>query len=254
MASPTSAARGVDWYVQTARLRATRIVEDVRWFAVFDPEHSHSHDGNQLVVHAPTDADLARVANEYFADAPHLAITTFADIPVSSVLALQGAGFRRTDFLIMAADPRDLASVDPGVAVVEVTEADSAVFQDAIWRVLEPEYTDEVTAELVDRRKALDLAGLVHRLAVRDAGTIVATCDVVVRDTTAELDAVAVDPAHRQCGIGDTLIAAAGQIARNSGVDLLVLTALAADWPREWYSRRGFEEVATEQSFVLDVR
>jgi ribosomal protein S18 acetylase RimI-like enzyme len=249
-----SALRGIDWYVQTARLRATTIVEDVRWFAVFDPEHPHSHDGNQLVVHQSTEIDLASVADEYFADAPHLAITTFADIPVSSVLDLQGAGFRRTDFLIMTADPRDVGPVDTDVDVVEVTEDESAVFAKAIWRVEQPEYTDEVTAELVDRRKALDLAGRVHRLAVRDSGTVVATCDVVVRDTTAELDAVAVDPERRQRGIGDALVATAGEIARRSGVDLLVLTALAADWPREWYSRRGFEEVATEQSFVLDVR
>jgi hypothetical protein len=59
-----SALRGIDWYVQTARLRATTIVEDVRWFAVFDPEHPHSHDGNQLVVHQSTEIDLASVADE----------------------------------------------------------------------------------------------------------------------------------------------------------------------------------------------
>ena len=110
MANTDLQAIAVDWYLASYRLRASDLVEQAEWFAVFDPEFAVSHDGNQLIVCRPTSADLAAAAESLFSlrQVPHRAISTFADIPVTSVLALQAAGYDRTDFVLMAAAVNDL--------------------------------------------------------------------------------------------------------------------------------------------------
>jgi ribosomal protein S18 acetylase RimI-like enzyme len=61
---------------------------------------------------------------------------------------------------------------------------------------------------------------------------------------TAMIDFVGTDPEHRGRGHGDALIAAAFAIAGDAGCDLIVLDADIDDWPRRWYGRLGFDEIA----------
>ncbi len=243
----------VDWYLNTYRLRASRLVSESKWFAVFDPEFAVSHDGNQLIAHEWTDADLEAKVDSLFAETQirHRAITTFADIPVTSVLALHAAGYDRTDFVLMAAAPTDLRPQSRGIQVEALSEPESADFSTATWAVERPGMPSETVADLVARRCRLDLAGTVHRLGIRDSSTtVVAACDFVIRGKVAEVDAVAVSPGSQSHGLGDALLAECIRLAMLHEIETVVLTALAADWPRDWYAKRGFAEVGTEQSFV----
>ena len=102
------------------------------------------------------------------------------------------------------------------------------------------------------RRVLLERAGRVHRLAVRDPASqqVVASADLIVRGSDAELDAVATHPDHRGAGLGNALVREAVRRAAVAGADLVLLTADADDWPREWYARRGFAAVGPAHSFT----
>lgn len=85
----------------------------------------------------------------------------------------------------------------------------------------------------------------VRYLAIRQAGAVVASCLLKIDGGTALLDMMNTEPDHRGQGHGDALVREALAVAGTAGADLVVLNALARDWPRGWYARRGFVEVAT---------
>jgi ribosomal protein S18 acetylase RimI-like enzyme len=62
------------------------------------------------------------------------------------------------------------------------------------------------------------------------------------------IDAVETLPDHQGRGHGNALVAQALALAGRAGCDLVTLEADAADWPRHWYARHGFSEVATSWS------
>jgi GNAT superfamily N-acetyltransferase len=75
---------------------------------------------------------------------------------------------------------------------------------------------------------------------VRAGGSPVACLDVTVRDGIAELDGLATLQPYRGRGYGQALMARGVAYAADAGCELVVLTALVEDWPREWYARHGF--------------
>ena len=75
------------------------------------------------------------------------------------------------------------------------------------------------------------------------SGDLVATTDLCLRGWTGEIDAVATLTAFRGKGYAAALMNAAIEAATAQGCTHVVLSALADDWPRAWYSRLGFVEV-----------
>lgn len=114
---------------------------------------------------------------------------------------------------------------------------------DADWRRDYPGIGDAAVAQLTDRYRAEEAVIDMRYLAVRSGGELVASCKLKIDGGTALLDMVDVAPAHRGHGHGDTLLAEARAVAGSAGCDLVVLDALASDWPRGWYARRGFTDV-----------
>ena len=57
------------------------------------------------------------------------------------------------------------------------------------------------------------------------------------------MEAVATLPAHRGRGYASAVVQHAVGEALAAGHDLIFLTALADDWPKELHARLGFEEV-----------
>jgi uncharacterized protein (DUF952 family)/ribosomal protein S18 acetylase RimI-like enzyme len=114
---------------------------------------------------------------------------------------------------------------------------------DAAWRRELPAATGAEIAQLTDRYRLEEAVLDLRYLAVRDAGAVAASCLLKIDGATALLDAVATEPAFRGRGHGDALLRHARALAAEAGCDLVVLEALATDWPRRWYARRGFTEV-----------
>ncbi|GCE47364.1 acetyltransferase (GNAT) family protein [Thermosporothrix hazakensis] len=63
------------------------------------------------------------------------------------------------------------------------------------------------------------------------------------------LQDVNIIPAYQGKGFGNELLHAICQLATTAGLQGLCLRADAADWPKNWYARYGFEHVATWTRF-----
>jgi uncharacterized protein (DUF952 family)/GNAT superfamily N-acetyltransferase len=106
-----------------------------------------------------------------------------------------------------------------------------------------PGITDGEIVELRDRYRYEEAVADLRYLAVFDRAVPVASCVLKIDGATALIDMVATDPAHRGRGHGDALLRTCRALAAAAGCDLLVLEALMADWPRQWYARLGFTEL-----------
>lgn len=115
---------------------------------------------------------------------------------------------------------------------------------DAAWRRDIPGVADEVVEQLGERYAAEEPVVDLRYLGVREHGVVVAGALLKIDGATASLDAVGTDADHRGRGHGDALVTGALSVAAAAGCDLVGLQAAADDWPRGWYRRRGFAEVA----------
>lgn len=174
----------------------------------------------------------------------HRHTVAYCHLSSSTLQSLAANGFVQTE-LVMSRPTSGPAILAPaGVKVAQVAPDHPAVLalHSRFWREeWMPEADDATVHELVGRRSAMDLAGSVTSLVVRDDDAVVASIDVCVRDGVAELDALATLRSHRGQGCATALFARGIEFARAAGSELVVLTALTDDWPWEWYARLGFE-------------
>lgn len=250
------------WYVQTARRRAARVVElGSDAFAVLDPTYPASFDNNRVV--SPTDVDglrLVGLADEVLGGAglEHRRVDVLTQVRQHDIDCFTAAGYQHESLALMAAATATAeAAARPveGVTVTETAEGLVAPFVTQMWRTeWLPDAPEATVRQLVARRRLLDRAGAVHRLAVLEGYLVVASTDVVVGEVdghrVAEVDAVAVRQDRRGRGLGDALLTAAATTAARAGAELLVLQALADDWPLQWYAARGYATVGAAHGFT----
>lgn len=74
-------------------------------------------------------------------------------------------------------------------------------------------------------------------------GTIAGCCALIPAGMSAELACLAVHSAHRGCGTGGRLLAAAADAARAAGIDRLFVFTTQA---RDWFIKNGFTEAASD--------
>lgn len=240
--------RAVALYTSVPVRRAVGVGDVPGGVAVLDPDVPSSHDNNRLVLSAPVDAaSMVASAEEVGGNAgwPHR----------SALLAWPGAGqvaaelgrqgWEAEELVLMGRSPAapPVAAADR-VEVVAQTEVHD--LWDRSWRrdLDVPAYRlDAVVEQLVRRERLNDLVVAVTDLVVREAGRVVAAAQLRVDGATAAVDSVLTDPGHRGRGHGDALLARALELAGAAGCDLVVLEAVADDWPRNWYARRGFADL-----------
>ncbi|MDT7706721.1 MAG: hypothetical protein QOG20_2328 [Pseudonocardiales bacterium] len=214
--------------------------------AVLTAPVSRSHQHNQLLLDGHTDvaalvADADRVLGG--AGLPHRRALLSGEhlAPVASALA--GLGWEVEELIGMAAPPPAVGPASSGAAGrIDIETA--RPFWDAMWR-RELRGVDDVTvAQLTDRHLLEDEVVDLRCLAVCEEGEVVAACLLKVDGATAVVDAVDTAPGHQRRGHGNALLAEAFAQAGAAGCDLVTLQADVADWPRDWYARRGFRAVA----------
>jgi predicted GNAT family acetyltransferase len=66
----------------------------------------------------------------------------------------------------------------------------------------------------------------------------------------AQIEDVATLPEHRRRGYASAVVLRVVEEALATGHDLVFLTALDDDWPKELYARLGFEEIGRSWSFL----
>ncbi len=245
--------RVADWYAETTLLRAQSIVPlaDGAWVAL-TPRWPDSFATNCVVVRRDPGGDrLVTWVDEHLGGAglAHRYVSAYCDLSEQTLARLVDAGYELTALVEMALPLP--AAVTPGDARAEPVDLDeTGLLHRVLWTdEWMPGISDSEVTQLVERRLD-DSAGETLSWAVRDpaashpvSGDLVASTDLCLRGWTGEIDAVATLKAFRGKGYAAALMASAIEAATARGCTHVVLTALADDWPRTWYSRLGFVEV-----------
>jgi GNAT superfamily N-acetyltransferase len=230
--------RVADWYAETTLLRAQSVtpLDDRAWVAL-TPRWPDSFATNCVVVRRdPGGERLAAWADERLGGAglSHRYVSAYCELTALVEMALPLP-----------------ALVAPCAASAELVDLDvTGRLHRVLWTdEWMPGIAESEVAQLVDRRLD-DSAGETLSWAVRDpaashpvSGDLVACTDLCLRGWTGEIDAVATLKAFRARGYAAAVMASAIAAATERGCSHVVLSALADDWPRAWYSRLGFVEV-----------
>ncbi|MFH8383378.1 GNAT family N-acetyltransferase [Kitasatospora sp. NPDC018058] len=243
------------FHVAFARRQAAAIAELPEFpgvFAVTNEEFVLSHEHNHLVVAGPGTgpAALPELAVRWLGQRRQYAITVLDDeLGERAAPVLTEAGYEWGAAVVLARETAGCELPEPAAHPAELAELRAAVLrQQSEW------YEDgELARQLTDRRAArLRGAEQVHFLAARTPGGEVAAWSDLYLDRAAglaQLEDLVTDTRHRGTGHGDTLLATGLALAAAAGIPRLFLLADAADWPREWYGRRGFAEIGRIHSF-----
>jgi uncharacterized protein (DUF952 family)/ribosomal protein S18 acetylase RimI-like enzyme len=215
--------------------------------AVLDPDVPYSRDNNRLLLTGPVDAGTVEAAADQVAGNagwPHQAAALMWPDAAGVAGDLARRGWHTEELLLMARRSGPVG--DPGRAEV-VDQRELHDFWTTSWRQELPadRQRDEVVAQLVARERLNDRVVAVSDVAVRENGRVVAAGQLRVDGATASVESVVTDPAARGRGHADAVLARVLRLAEEAGCDLVVLEAAAADWPRHWYARRGFEVVGS---------
>ncbi len=222
------------------RVRRAAQVRDVPGgVAVLDPRFPHSQDHNRLLLDGPVDAATIERAT-VDAGLPQPAATLAWPDAGGVAGDLAGRGWQAEELLVMT---RPAGPGLPGGGRAKVVDQREVhPLWEASWRrdLAGTPDLDAVVAQLIGREQTTGRVVAVHDVVVREEGRVVAAGQLRVDGATAAVEAVTTEPGARGRGHGDAVLARCLQVAAAGGCDLVVLEALAADWPREWYARRGF--------------
>lgn len=225
-------------------LRRAPVVRDVvGGVAVVDPRLPDSHESNAvcLLEDRPGD-EIVDVCEEMLGRAgvrDHRVVLELDDAVLPDDLTSRGWDHERLSTMVDEGPP-----VEPDERVVELARDQLERWWASRWREDLTGVDDEVVRQLVVRERLVDLADATTDLGVVIDGEVVASAQLRIDGATAEITAVMTSPAHRDQGRGTAVVRTALVRAAADDVDLVWLDADAEDWPRQWYARLGFREVA----------
>lgn len=212
--------------------------------AVGSPGHPASRDDNALLVTtSATPAAVRTAATPLVAEAtPAMVLLGPRSAPEIDDLAADGWTLTENRVLARpASEPVTWGGRGAGAAEV-VGQSDVHPLWEAGW-VKALGGASEVVAQLIDREQRNDRAVRVTDVAVREQEIVLAAGQLRIDGATACVEAVQTLPAAQGRGLADTVLARLLELAADAGCDLVVLEAVADDWPRHWYARRGFADV-----------
>jgi ribosomal protein S18 acetylase RimI-like enzyme len=250
----TALARLLRFREAAGRRQSTDIVATPVGFALLNSTYHYSYDHNKFLLTGPLDSarrldeivdvlDAAGCAN-------HTVIVHDETLGRAAEPLLSAAGFGWQRNVHM----RHRGAVEhaaPAVAVTEIPLAEMQDFDRASWRQDLPDATPQVVEQLAARRETrLAIAPEVVFLGVRGAdGTVVAHTDLYLdrESGIAQIEDVLTAPEHRGRGYARALLAEA--LRRADGCDLVFLEADLDDWPRHFYAKLGFTDLALTYTF-----
>ncbi|MGP3931868.1 GNAT family N-acetyltransferase [Nonomuraea sp. KM88] len=255
-AAPGDLARAIGFTHAFARRRAPVEVPVPGGFAVLDDSFPRSYDDNKLIVWSgdPDADELLRAADEVLAERAHRLVCVDDDrLGTTLAPAFAAAGYEHETNLIMAyrgAIPHDPPAADR----LELPELLPVLRRD--WRQALPQAPDDVIdglARRVERRlRGAGTAGTVGFRGVRagdgEAGEIAARADLYVDGGVAQIEGVFTGEQHRGKGHARALMTAL--LAEQAEAELIFLVADAADWPKDFYGRLGFEPLGSTHAFL----
>ncbi|MFE6227289.1 GNAT family N-acetyltransferase [Streptomyces sp. NPDC057854] len=233
------------------RRQAARTVDFPGGFAALDDTYALSRGDNHLLVDGPTDPEaLPGRADALLAHLPHRAVYVLDETTADACAApLARAGYTCAKVLLMR-------HTGPLPERGGAREVDLPALREPVaesWRRFLPDQPDEVIRQLVERRAARRRgAADVRFLASHDAyGQVASWADLYLDPAsgTAQIEDLVTAAPHLGQGHAGAVLDTALRMAADAGCGTVFLAALADDWPRHWYERRGFVPVGAIHCF-----
>jgi uncharacterized protein (DUF952 family)/ribosomal protein S18 acetylase RimI-like enzyme len=235
------AARAARQPVSIVRRMATAEVPVAGGVALRTAPVPFSYQHNALFLDVPVDAaTVVAEADRALVGLDHRAAVLFGNALAETAIELGRRGWTVDAQAGMTAR----TGGTPTGRVEQVDLAAVRPLWDATWRQDLPGVADAVIVQLSDRYALEERVIDLRYLAVRNGGAVVAAAVLRIDGATAGLNGVGTSTAHRGRGHGDALVTEALALAAAAGCDVLGLDAAVDDWPRSWYTRRGFAETS----------
>lgn len=242
----TALRRIAEFEDRFARAQATEVV-DLGWgHALLQRDFPESWHHNRVIVTGAADpAAVVEAADAVLGGHGHThRLVHFADeaqgAAAREVFAAAGYGLHE----------RIVTMIHSGVLPLRVGHAEAIPF-DVLrpslihdWRTEFPDSDDSAIAQLADRTQLYPLGADVTFLGVRVGDDVVARGELYIRDGVAQFENIVTRREHRGEGHARALVAEALHRSHEAGCDLWYLIAEATDWPRAWYRRMGYQDVA----------
>ena len=109
--------------------------------------------------------------------------------------------------------------------------------------------SEEAIEQILGQKRVAADAGA-RFFAIESSGVVASGCDLYTDGRVAQIEAVMTLPEHRNQGLSRAVVLRALAEARAAGHDVVFLLAEEDDWPRELYSRLGFEDAGFTHVFM----
>ncbi|MFT7474717.1 MAG: GNAT superfamily N-acetyltransferase [Verrucomicrobiales bacterium] len=236
-----------------ARAQATTNLDLSYGFAVLQADFPNSHYHNRLVVTSPASpADILAATEEILRNAgsKHRYVTIDDDaLGDASSSDFVAAGYEHETIATMIHRGPEPTPPRHDVQAVSLDTLRPALLRD--WRIELPSASADEIDQLAGRTALYSHGADVTLLAVFDRDEIVARAELYVDhvERIAQFENLFTHPDFRGRGYGDSLLREALRRGRQAGCELSCLTADLGDWPVEWYSRFGYEEICRSHHF-----
>lgn len=251
----TDAERAVAFLCETYRRRVER-VERLPWGElVITPSLPRVWDANFAIVEAweGTAGELEREMDRVQAEAgfSHRKIV----IPEEELadrlwpaVSRQGWEFA-SRYLVMAQRRDPDRPADRGVDIVGAGAEDWASGRKAMIELEGYGSDPEVVDQLLELDRRLARAMDVRHLAAVVNGRVASYAALYLEGDVAQIEDVATLPAYRDRGLARAVVLEAVSEARRAGAELVFLVADEDDWPKDLYTRLGFDPIGVEHVF-----
>jgi GNAT superfamily N-acetyltransferase len=210
-------------------------------------------DANHLILERPVDLDarrLASLAGRILGDggARHRAVVVPDEAGAGRLApGFADLGWDRDRLLLMAL--RGTPRPRPGGPEARELPPHRLAGLRRRMVLLEPWGSPGVAAQLEEHQRRLRAAFHSRCFAAPARGSPRASCELFCAGGMAEVADVGTLPDHRRRGLARAATVAAVGAARAAGAELVIVTADADDWPRDFYARLGFEPLGLIERF-----
>ena len=160
-------------------------------------------------------------------------------------------GWEVVNLLFMEAKREPDRHLPPGVAREVDLEDHLHVRERSLRQDPEIAKDEETIRQLRDCFRVYSEAGNMRQFAAFVDGEPVSSCELYSDGDTGQIEGVLTLEEHRNRGLGVAIVLLALQEAKKTGHDMVFLIAEDDDWPKELYTKLGFDPIGRTHEFKI---